>query len=98
MIQVRVRGSAACLCTVPALLYLQELIAARQNGASWMRAMLAQSGDLTDLMRMQAALFRSSVGRGAGSVLQSRSDVRNDRRVEPHLHSLPNARGEKLAA
>ena len=90
--------AAAQLGTVRALLYLQELVAARQNGASWMRAMLAQSGDLTDLMRMQAALFRSSVGRGAGSVLQSRSDVRNDGRVEPHLHSLPNGRGEKLAA
>ena len=90
--------AAAQLGTVRALLYLQELVAARQNGASWMRAMLAQSGDLTDLMRMQAALFRSSVGRGAGSVLQSRSDVRNDGRVEPHLHSLPNARGERLAA
>ncbi len=90
--------AAAQVGTVRALLYLQELVAARQNGTSWMRAMLAQSGDLTDLMRLQAGLFRSSAGRGAGTVPQSRSDLRSDGRLEPHLHALPNARGERLAA
>ena len=95
---------AAQLGSVRALLYLQELVAARQNGASWMRAMLAQSGDLNDVMRMQAALFRSSVGRGAGgsvpqSKLNARQDSRQDARLEPRLHALPNARGdEQLAA
>ena len=91
--------AAAQLGTVRALLYLQELVAARQNGASWMRAMLAQSGDLTDLMRMQAALFRSSVGRGAGGpVPQSKLDIRHDTRLEPRLHALPNARGDAQLA
>jgi glutamate---cysteine ligase / carboxylate-amine ligase len=50
---------AAELGTVKPLLYLQDLVAAKQNGASWMRAMQAQSGTLSDVMRMQAALFRS---------------------------------------
>ena len=59
---------------------------------------------MIDLMRMQAALFRSSVGRGAGgsvpqSKLNARQDSRQDARLEPLLHALPNARGdEQLAA
>jgi glutamate---cysteine ligase / carboxylate-amine ligase len=50
---------AAEIGTVKPLIYLQELVESRQNGASWMRAMHAQSGTLTDVMRMQSALFRS---------------------------------------
>ncbi len=93
--------TAAQLGTVRALIYLQELVAARQNGASWMRAMLAQSGDLNDVMRMQAALFRNSgqpsqAGR-SGLHMHVSSSVRgvaSPSRTEPtlggpSLHSLP---------
>lgn len=52
---------AAELGTVKALLHLQELVQQRQNGASWMRAMHAQSGTLSDVMRVQSALFHNSV-------------------------------------
>jgi carboxylate-amine ligase len=56
---------AAEMGTVKPLLYLQELVASRQNGASWMRAMHAQSGTLADVMRMQSALFRNGSFKGA---------------------------------
>jgi carboxylate-amine ligase len=49
---------AAQLGTVRPLLMLQELTASHQNGASWMRAMQAQCGDLRELMIRQAELFR----------------------------------------
>jgi glutamate---cysteine ligase / carboxylate-amine ligase len=83
--------AAAQLGTVRALIYLQELVAARQNGASWMRAMLAQSGDLNDVMRMQAALFRHSgmAGRAARTPMPST-------RTDPVLRSVPPQ--EPLAA
>jgi glutamate---cysteine ligase / carboxylate-amine ligase len=80
--------TAAQLGTVRALIYLQELVAARQNGASWMRAMLAQNGDLSEVMRMQAALFRhsshNSSQRGAPPMAPPGSG-----RTEPTLHSVP---------
>jgi glutamate---cysteine ligase / carboxylate-amine ligase len=77
--------AAAQLGTVRALIYLQELVAARQNGASWMRAMHAQSGDLNDVMRMQAALFRHS---GSHSK-QGGQSAPPTQRTEPSLHSVP---------
>ncbi len=93
---IQLMPTAAQIGTVRALLYLQELVAARQNGASWMRAMLAQSGDLTDLMRMQAALFRSSGHNEKG--LQRRPSRMRDQHTEPGLlHSLP-ATKQVLAA
>jgi glutamate---cysteine ligase / carboxylate-amine ligase len=64
----RLMPTAAELGTVRPLLYLQELVAARQNGASWMRAMFAQSGELGDVMRMQAALFRQKPMRAEAPV------------------------------
>jgi glutamate---cysteine ligase / carboxylate-amine ligase len=87
---------AAQLGSVRALIYLQELAAARQNGASWMRAMLAQSGDLSDVMRQQAALFRESDSNTA------RTAHKHTQRTEPHLdnsvwHSQPLG-GPKLVA
>jgi glutamate---cysteine ligase / carboxylate-amine ligase len=51
---------AAQLGTVRPLLMLQELAAAHQNGASWMRAMQAQCGDMRELMIRQAELFRGA--------------------------------------
>ena len=51
---------AAQLGTVRPLLMLQELTASHQNGASWMRAMQAQCGDLRELMIRQAELFRGA--------------------------------------
>ncbi len=77
--------TAAQLGSVRALIYLQELVAARQNGASWMRAMHAQSGDLNDVMRMQAALFRSS-GQGGARKAQSAAQAV---RTEPVLAVHP---------
>jgi glutamate---cysteine ligase / carboxylate-amine ligase len=86
--------AAAQLGTVRALIYLQELVAARQNGASWMRAMLAQSGDLNDVMRMQAALFRHS-GMG-GQHRGPRVPAHPAARTDPVLRSVPPQ--EPLAA
>lgn len=91
--------TAAQLGTVRALIYLQEMVAAKQNGASWMRAMLAQSGDLNDVMRMQAALFRNSGHSGQRGTAQTQS---GQQRTEPvlgsaPLHSVPPA-VQKLAA
>jgi glutamate---cysteine ligase / carboxylate-amine ligase len=54
----RLMPIAAQLGTVRPLMLLQELAAAQQNGASWMRAMHAQYGDLRDMMIQQAELFR----------------------------------------
>jgi gamma-glutamyl:cysteine ligase YbdK (ATP-grasp superfamily) len=84
--------TAAQLGTVRALVYLQEMVAARQNGASWMRAMLAQSGDLGDMMRMQAGLFRSSGHHGT-----QRSAGQAALRTEPALQRVPPAL-QQLAA
>ena len=86
---------AAQLGTVRALIYLQELVAARQNGASWMRAMLAQSGDLNDVMRMQAALFRHS-GHQGDSHKRKPLQPAVSARAEPTLHSVPPT--QQLAA
>jgi hypothetical protein len=91
--------TAAQLGTVRALIYLQEMVAAKQNGASWMRAMLAQSGDLNDVMRMQAALFRNSGHSGQRGTAQAQS---GQQRTEPvlgtaPLHSVPPAL-QQLAA
>jgi glutamate---cysteine ligase / carboxylate-amine ligase len=66
---------AAQLGTVRPLLMLQELTASRQNGASWMRAMQAQCGDLRELMIRQAELFRGSptqqtVQHGSGAAIK----------------------------
>ena len=85
--------TAAQLGTVRALIYLQELVAARQNGASWMRAMFAQSGDLNEVMRMQAALFRNS-GQHSQSGRAGIHGVPTPQRTEPtlggpSLHSVP---------
>ncbi len=80
--------AAAQLGTVRALIYLQELVAARQNGASWMRAMLAQSGDLNDVMRMQAALFRHSGHQSGGGQRRGGPDSSSSR-SEPTLRSVP---------
>jgi glutamate---cysteine ligase / carboxylate-amine ligase len=81
--------TAAQLGSVRALIYLQELVAARQNGASWMRAMLAQSGDLNEVMRLQARLFRHS-----GNTARSGGGQRATGPIEPvlggpSLHSVP---------
>jgi glutamate---cysteine ligase / carboxylate-amine ligase len=51
---------AAELGNLKPMMYLQELASAQQNGASWMRAMHAQTGTLEEVMRLQAALFRQS--------------------------------------
>ena len=51
---------AAELGNLKPMMYLQDLATARQNGASWMRAMQAQTGTLEEVMRLQAALFRQS--------------------------------------
>jgi glutamate---cysteine ligase / carboxylate-amine ligase len=95
---------AAQLGSVRAIIYLQELVAARQNGASWMRAMHAQSGDLSEVMRTQAALFRHSgqhaqssgrhaPGRGIDQPLQRTEPTLG---AAPALHSVPA--GKQLAA
>jgi glutamate---cysteine ligase / carboxylate-amine ligase len=51
---------AAELGNTKPILYLQELVNAHQNGASWMRAIHAQTGTLQELMRLQTELFRNS--------------------------------------
>jgi glutamate---cysteine ligase / carboxylate-amine ligase len=56
----RLMPVAAQLGTVRPLMMLQELTASHQNGASWMRAMQAQCGDLRELMIRQAELFRGA--------------------------------------
>jgi glutamate---cysteine ligase / carboxylate-amine ligase len=61
----RLMPVAAQLGTVRPLMMLQELAAARQNGASWMRATHAQCGDLREVVIQQAELFRSSGGSAA---------------------------------
>jgi gamma-glutamyl:cysteine ligase YbdK (ATP-grasp superfamily) len=58
----RLMPVAAQLGTVRPLMMLQELAAAHQNGASWMRAMHAQCGDLREMVIQQAELFRNSTG------------------------------------
>jgi gamma-glutamyl:cysteine ligase YbdK (ATP-grasp superfamily) len=83
--------TAAQLGSVRALIYLQELVAARQNGASWMRAMLAQSGDLNEVMRMQAALFRHSGSNAGRSGTQRPPGPVEPVMGGPSLHSVPPA-------
>jgi hypothetical protein len=51
-----------------------------------MRAMHAQSGDLNDVMRMQAALLRHS---GAHSKQGGQRSAPPPQRTEPALHSVP---------
>jgi glutamate---cysteine ligase / carboxylate-amine ligase len=91
---------AAQLGTVRPLMMLQELAAARQNGASWMRATQAQCSDLREVVQRQAQLFRgsaqgqvkgqSSAGLAAHDLLDSRphrestSDLAREHR-EPKL-------------
>ncbi len=58
----RLMPTAAQLGTVRPLMMLQELTAAQQNGASWMRSVAAQSGDLRDVVIAQAELFRHAGG------------------------------------
>jgi glutamate---cysteine ligase / carboxylate-amine ligase len=85
--------TAAQLGSVRAIIYLQELVAGRQNGASWMRAMLAQSGDLNDVMRLQAGLFRHSGPKGqpshAGGTPAKGSTRTEPVLAGPSLHSVP---------
>jgi glutamate---cysteine ligase / carboxylate-amine ligase len=62
---------AAELGNTRPLLFLQELVAARQNGASWMRAVHAQTGSLADMAKWQAELLRHSpTGRSAAASTQ----------------------------
>lgn len=56
----RLMPVAAQLGSVKALMLLQEHVAAQHNGASWMRAMQAQCGDLRDMIVQQAELFRGA--------------------------------------
>jgi glutamate---cysteine ligase / carboxylate-amine ligase len=56
----RLMPVAAQLGTVRPLLMLQELTMAQQNGACWMRAMQAQTGDMRETVIQQAELFRGS--------------------------------------
>jgi glutamate---cysteine ligase / carboxylate-amine ligase len=51
---------AAQLGNAKPMMYLQELVAKRQNGASWMRQVHAQTASLEETMRLQASLFRLS--------------------------------------
>jgi glutamate---cysteine ligase / carboxylate-amine ligase len=82
--------TAAQLGSVRALIYLQELVAARQNGASWMRAMLAQSGDLNEVMRLQASLFRHSGNHAARHASVQRAPGPIEPVLGgPSLHSVP---------
>jgi glutamate---cysteine ligase / carboxylate-amine ligase len=74
----RLMPVAAQLGTVRPLLMLQELTASQQNGASWMRAMQAQCGDLRELMIRQAELFRGA------SVQQEAAEPAHTKR-EPRL-------------
>jgi glutamate---cysteine ligase / carboxylate-amine ligase len=57
---VKLMPVAAQLGNVRPLMMLQELTAAHQNGASWMRATHAQCGDLREMAIAQAELFRST--------------------------------------
>jgi glutamate---cysteine ligase / carboxylate-amine ligase len=75
---------AAQLGSVRPLMMLQELAAAHQNGASWMRAMQAQCGDMRELMIQQAQLFRHSVSSVARSEIAPSGAAASIRR-EPHL-------------
>jgi glutamate---cysteine ligase / carboxylate-amine ligase len=56
----RLMPVAAQLGTVRPLMMLQDLAAARQNGASWMRATMAQCADLHEVALRQAELFRGN--------------------------------------
>ena len=78
----RLMPVAAQMGTVRPLLMLQELTMAQQNGASWMRAMQAQTGDMRETVIQQAELFR-----GAGAVQQKSeaaktSEIRREPRLE----------------
>jgi glutamate---cysteine ligase / carboxylate-amine ligase len=77
----RLMPVAAQLGTVRPLMMLQELTASQQNGASWMRAMHAQTGDLRETVIQQAELFR-----GAGAAEQkSEPATMPETRREPRL-------------
>ncbi|MFM7330603.1 MAG: YbdK family carboxylate-amine ligase [Brachymonas sp.] len=77
----RLMPLAAQLGTVRPLMMLQELTASQQNGASWMRAMQAQTGDLRETVVQQAELFR-----GSAAVLQQAEPVKTSvARREPRL-------------
>ncbi len=83
----RLMPVAAQLGTVRPLMMLQELTASHQNGASWMRAMQAQCGDLRELMVRQAELFRG--GKDTKGILpvkeQSPNSAFTDSKREPRL-------------
>lgn len=86
----RLMPVAAQLGTVRPLMMLQELAAAQQNGASWMRAMHAQCGDLRDMMVQQAELFRgaqaaNSISSGAQAANSKNSGAQATPRREPRL-------------
>ena len=77
----RLMPVAAQMGTVRPLLMLQELTMAQQNGASWMRAMQAQTGDMRETVIQQAELFR-----GASAVQQKSETVKiPEARHEPRL-------------
>jgi glutamate---cysteine ligase / carboxylate-amine ligase len=80
---------AAQMGTVRPLMMLQELTAARQNGASWMRATQAQCSDLRETALAQAELFRHS-GQGVKPVLPSKGD-HIDRSSTPRLMAVSNS-------
>jgi gamma-glutamyl:cysteine ligase YbdK (ATP-grasp superfamily) len=84
----RLMPVAAQLGTVRALMMLQELTSAHQNGASWMRAMHAQCGDLREMVIQQAELFRSSAG--SAPRRQHASETATERR-EPKLELVQAA-------
>jgi glutamate---cysteine ligase / carboxylate-amine ligase len=80
----RLMPVAAQLGSVRPLMMLQELAASHQNGASWMRAMQAQCGDMRELMIQQAQLFRNSVSSSALHEATASAAAASIRR-EPHL-------------
>jgi glutamate---cysteine ligase / carboxylate-amine ligase len=84
----RLMPVAAQLGTVRPLMMLQDLTAAHQNGASWMRAMHAQCGDLREMVIQQAELFRSSTG--SAPRRQHASEASTERR-EPKLELVQAA-------
>jgi glutamate---cysteine ligase / carboxylate-amine ligase len=78
----RLMPVAAQLGTVRPLMMLQELTMAQQNGASWMRAMQAQSGDMRETVIQQAELFRGAGAAQQKSEAAKPSEIRREPRLE----------------
>jgi len=78
----RLMPVAAQLGTVRPLMMLQELTASQQNGASWMRAMHAQTGDLRETVVQQAELFRGAGAAEQKSEPASMPETRREPRLE----------------